>query len=72
MTDPDTDVPEPIEISYTTGYSSFDEIPRSTLQAIKVLGYHLFMNNESEEIPNAYKDLAGQAKLMNIRCLDNV
>lgn len=42
MSDIDGDLPYPITITYTTGYSSLSAIPRATLRAIKILTYHLF------------------------------
>lgn len=41
LTDIDTDLPYPVSITYTTGYSSFSAIPPSTLRAIKILAYHI-------------------------------
>lgn len=34
--------PYPITLSYTTGYSSFPEIPKSTVRALMILAYHFF------------------------------
>jgi hypothetical protein len=49
--------PLPITLTYTTGYTSFDEIPRSTLQAIKIMCYHHFVNRGETDVglPMAYK-----------------
>lgn len=41
ITDPSDTRPEPLTITYTAGYSTFQQIPRATLQAIKILCFHL-------------------------------
>jgi hypothetical protein len=47
--------PYPITLSYTTGYSSFPEIPKSTVRALTILAYHLFENRDavSESVMSA-------------------
>jgi hypothetical protein len=61
--------PLPITLTYTTGYDSFNKIPRSTLQAIKVMCYHHFVNRgyENHPIPLSYRHHADQALLNNRR-----
>jgi len=66
--------PAPISLSYTTGYTDFEEIPKSTLGAIRVIAYHLFVNRggDNMETPDAYTHLMHQAKLRNQRCMENM
>lgn len=55
--------PYPITISYTTGYSSYAEVPKSTIRAIKILAYHLFEYRDAisdgtvSELPQGYCQL---------------
>lgn len=64
-----TKSPLPITLTYTTGYSAFDQIPRSTLQAIKILAYHHFVNRGEDDasIPMAYKHHVTQSMFNNRR-----
>lgn len=68
-----TENPIAVTITYTTGYSSFSAIPSSTIQAIKVLAYHLFVNRgeESVDLPKAYAHLVNQDMIRNQRCMEN-
>ena len=55
--------PYPITLSYTTGYSDYDSVPKSTLRALKILAYHLFeyrdaiSENSASELPQGYRQL---------------
>ena len=68
-----TEHPAAVGITYTTGYSSFTEIPASTLQAIKVLAYHLFVNRGEESVarPAAYDHLVNHGMLRSQRAMEN-
>lgn len=68
-----TEHPASVGITYTTGYSSFAEIPASTLQAIKVLAYHLFVNRGEESVsrPAAYDHLVNHGMLRSQRAMEN-
>ncbi len=52
--------PYPITITYTTGYTSFSEVPKSTVRALKILAYHLFEYRDAisdgsvSELPQGY------------------
>jgi hypothetical protein len=74
LTDLYEDHPLPITITYTTGYSTFEEIPWSTLMAIKILAYHQFVNRgESwQPLPDSYTHHMMHDMLRNQRALDNV
>jgi hypothetical protein len=52
----DDNLPYPVTITYTTGYSTFAAIPPSTIRALKILTYHMF----------EYRDLLaiGQASII--------
>lgn len=51
----DENVPHPVKISYTTGYSDFNKIPKSTLAAIKIYCHHSFQRDTSEpELPKSF------------------
>jgi hypothetical protein len=41
FTDIDSEMPYPITITYTPGYQYYQQIPRSTIRAIRVLAYHI-------------------------------
>jgi len=64
-----TKEPYPITLTYTTGYDAFAKIPRSTLQAIKIMCYHHFVNRGAEDmaIPMAYQHHVSQAMHNNRR-----
>ena len=64
-----TKSPDPITLTYTTGYDQFDKIPRPTLQAIRLLCYHHFVNRSMEhsQLPDAYRHHVGQHMLNNRR-----
>jgi hypothetical protein len=55
--------PYPITITYTTGYASYDAVPKSTIRAIKILAYHLFEYRDAisdgsvSELPQGYCQL---------------
>ena len=61
--------PLPITITYTTGYDAFAKIPRSTLQAIRILCYHHYVNRGQEDmaIPRAYNHHMEQGVLGHAR-----
>ena len=57
--DPDYDYPEQVTLSWTSGYSALADVPRSTWQAIKILGRFLIDSRGDERpIPEAYKAYA--------------
>jgi len=62
----------PVTITYTPGYTSFAEIPRSTLQALKILCYHEFVNRGEEDkpIPQAYCHHVSQAMINSHRACE--
>ena len=55
--------PYPITITYTTGYATYDAVPKSTIRAIKILAYHLFEYRDAisdgsvSELPQGYCQL---------------
>ncbi len=57
------DQPYPINLTYTTGYSSASEVPKATLRALKILAYHLFEYRDAisdgsvSELPQGYCQL---------------
>lgn len=61
--DIDTEQPYPITITYTTGYSSYSEVPKATIRALKILAYHLFEYRDAisdgsvSELPQGYCQL---------------
>jgi len=69
-----TTVPVPVTLTYTTGYTAFADIPRGTLQALKVLAYHHFVNrgDEDKPLPMAYKHHVSQDMLNHRRSLEFV
>lgn len=78
FTDIDNDQPYPITVAYQTGYSSFSEIPRSTVQAIKILAYHLYefrdavSDNPVSELPQGYCALRDHNLLNDMRAIKYV
>lgn len=60
FTNLDEDLPYPVTVVYTTGYSSFSAIPHSTIRALKILCYHLFeyrdlvANGQPMSLPESY------------------
>jgi len=71
----DDEQPYPITITYQTGYSSFSEIPKSTIQAIKILAYHLFEFRDAvsdgpvSELPQGYCTLRDHNLLNDMRAI---
>jgi hypothetical protein len=59
----DDEQPYPVTITYTTGYSSFSLVPKSTIRALKILAYHLFEYRDAisdgsvSELPQGYCQL---------------
>jgi len=55
--------PYPITLSYTTGYSGYDSVPKATIRALKILAYHLFeyrdavSEGSTSELPQGYTHL---------------
>lgn len=55
--------PYPITLSYTTGYSGYDSVPKATIRALKILAYHLFeyrdavSEGSASELPQGYTHL---------------
>jgi len=74
MSDLNTINPEVITIVYSTGYTSFDSIPRGTIHAIKTLCYYLFNNRglDNIELPMAYRHQVSQDMANNRRALEFV
>jgi hypothetical protein len=65
--------PAPVTITYTTGYSSFAQIPTTTLQAVKVMANYLFVNRGEESVarPAAYDHLVNHGMLRSQRAMEN-
>jgi hypothetical protein len=56
MTSNCLDTMYPISVSYTPGYKSFDEIPKSTVRALKLMAAHSFEYRGSDiPFPQAYE-----------------
>lgn len=66
--------PVALTITYTTGYTTFSEIPQATLKAIKIMAYHLFVNRGAEPVarPMAYDHTVDMNKNRSQRCMENV
>jgi hypothetical protein len=60
--DIDDEMPLPIRIVYTTGYTSFASMPRSIYSALKILAQYTFANRgeENVELPSAFHYYADQ------------
>jgi hypothetical protein len=73
--DINTEQPYPITLSYTTGYSSFAEVPKSTVRALKILAYHLFEYRDAisegsvSELPQGYCSLRDHNLLNDHRAI---
>lgn len=73
--DIDTEQPYPITLTYTTGYSSFSEVPKSTVRALKILAYHLFeyrdavSDGKMTELPQGYCTLRDHNLLNDHRAI---
>lgn len=66
-------IPEPVKITYTTGYSSFDKIPTNTLLALKNLCYHIYNNKEaSSELPDSFFHLALLDRVQSYREMEHI
>jgi hypothetical protein len=74
VVDLNSDEPEVATIVYTTGYSTFNSIPRGTIHALKTLCYYMFNNRglDSVDIPMAYKHQCSQDMLNNRRALEYI
>jgi uncharacterized phiE125 gp8 family phage protein len=61
--DIDVEQPYPITIEYTTGYATYDDVPKPTIRALKILAYHLFEYRDAisdgsvSELPQGYCQL---------------
>lgn len=56
LVDDAAESPYPVTVTYTPGYSSYAEIPKSTVRALKVLVSHSFEYRGADlPIPQAYK-----------------
>lgn len=70
--------PYPITITYTTGYSSFSEVPKSTVRALKILAYHLFEYRDAisdgsvSELPQGYCALRDHNMLNDRRAIQYI
>jgi hypothetical protein len=70
--------PYPITLTYTTGYSSHSEVPKTTLRALKILAYHLFEYRDAvsegtvSELPQGYCQLRDLALLNDHRAIKYV
>ena len=66
--------PEVVSIVYNTGYTAFNQVPRSTLSALKIMCYHLFNSrddtNKSDITPMAYRHTVTQAMANSRRCTE--
>jgi hypothetical protein len=75
LTNIDSDKPYPVTITYSPGYSSFSEIPRATLRAIKILAYHMFEYRDAasesmmHELPQGFRQQCGLNMLNSHRSL---
>lgn len=50
------DTPYPISVVYTPGYTSYDEVPKSTVRALKILtSYNFELRGADQPIPKAYE-----------------
>jgi hypothetical protein len=73
--DINTEQPYPITVTYTTGYSTFSEVPKSTIRALKILAYHLFeyrdavSDNMVSELPQGYCSLRDHHLLNDHRAI---
>jgi hypothetical protein len=70
----DTDQPYPITLSYYTGYASYAAVPKSTIQALTVLAYHLFEYRGSDEtqLPVGYCQLRDHNLLNDRRAIQYI
>lgn len=70
--------PYPITITYTTGYSSFEQVPKSTVRALKILAYHLFEYRDAisdgsvSELPQGYCALRDHNLLNDRRAIQYI
>lgn len=75
LSDVDDEQPYPITVTYTTGYSSFSEVPKTTIRALKILAYHLFEYRDAisegsvNELPQGYCQLRDLAMLNDHRAI---
>lgn len=73
--DVDTAQPYPITLTYTTGYTSLSEVPKSTVRALKILAYHLFEYRDAisegnvQELPQGYCQLRDLSLLNDHRAI---
>ena len=74
------DEPYPIRATYTPGYTTFSEIPKSTLRALRILTYHYFefrdtlaqSGSDLVPVPAGYEQNRNHAWLANERALKYV
>lgn len=68
ITDNCNDTPYPITVSYRPGYTSYSQIPKSTIRALKILVSHSFeFRGIDAPIPKAYEHNRNLAWLNNER-----
>lgn len=73
--DIDTEQPYPVTLTYTTGYSSFSEVPKATIRALMILCYHLFEYRDAisdgtvKELPQGYCQLRDLNLLNDMRAI---
>lgn len=73
--DIDSELPYPITVTYTTGYSSLSEVPKPTVRALMILAYHLFEYRDAisdgtvKELPQGYCQLRDLSLLNDMRAI---
>jgi len=73
--DIDDELPYPITVTYTTGYSSLSEVPKATVRALMILAYHLFEYRDAisdgsvSELPQGYCQLRDLNLLNDMRAI---
>lgn len=67
--------PYPVTVTYTTGYASYDEVPKSTLRALMILAYHFFEYRDAVSesnivgLPQGYQQLRDLSLLNDMRAV---
>lgn len=70
--------PYPITLTYTTGYPSYDAVPKSTIRALKILAYHFFEFRDAVadgsvmELPQGYCSMRDLSMLNDRRAIQYV
>jgi hypothetical protein len=70
--------PYPVRVAYTTGYTSYSVVPKSTIRALKILAYHLFEYRDAisdgsvSELPQGYCQLRDLDLLNDHRAIQYV